>query len=168
MENQKQMPFVTGPEDGKILAVMGGNYRVLVSGQQTGKAFSTIEMLVPPQNGPSPHSHADFSESFYILDGEVEVHSEAGVYSAKKGAYVVIPKGGVVHYFKNVSDQVAKLLCTVVPAGLEDFFQEIGEPVGQGEFLPPPQMNAETLQRIQGLAQSHHQVLYPPDFLDKK
>ncbi|VXC96913.1 hypothetical protein SPHINGO8BC_51225 [Sphingobacterium multivorum] len=29
-----------------------------------------------------------------------------------------------MHYSKNVSDAVAKLLRTVVPAGLEDFFRD--------------------------------------------
>ena len=81
-------------------------------------------MLVPPQNGPSPSSHADFFESLYIVEGEIEVHSQAYVYTAAKGAFVLIPKGGAVHYSKNVSDAVAKLLCTVVPAGLEDFFRD--------------------------------------------
>ncbi|OOQ56582.1 cupin domain-containing protein [Mucilaginibacter pedocola] len=168
MENVRSMPTVVGPDGGKILAVVGGNYRVLVSGQQTGGAFSTIEMLVPPQNGPGPHSHADFFETFYIVDGEVEVHSEAGTYTAKKGAFVLIPKGGVVHYFKNISDQMTKLLCTVVPAGLEEFFEEIGEPVAAGQFLPPPSMNTASLKRIQDIAKSHGQLLYPPDFLDKR
>jgi len=168
MENLKSMPSIIDPDSGKTLAVAGGNYRVLVSGKQTGGAFATIEMLVPPQNGPGPHSHTDFFESFYIVDGEVEVHSEAGTYTAGKGAFVLIPKGGVVHYFKNVSDQMAQLLCTVVPAGLEDFFEAIGEPVAAGQFLPPPTMNAASLQRIQNIAQSHGQVLYPPDFLDKQ
>jgi quercetin dioxygenase-like cupin family protein len=166
MENIKAMPSIVDPDGGKILAVVGGNYRVLVSGQQTCGAFSTIAMLVPPQNGPGPHSHVDFFETFYVVDGVVEVHSEAGTYTARKGAFVLIPKGGVVHYFKNVSDQMAQLLCTVVPAGLEEFFEEIGEPVAAGQFLPPP-MNAESFKRIQDIAQSHGQVLYPPDFLAK-
>jgi len=61
------MPTTVDPDGGKILSVMGGNYRVLVSGHQTGGAFSSIEMLVPPQNGPGPHSHADFFESFISL-----------------------------------------------------------------------------------------------------
>lgn len=168
MENIKPMPTTVNPDGGKILSVLGGNYRVLVSGRQTGGAFATIEMLVPPQNGPGPHSHANFFESFYIVDGEVEVHSEAGTYRAKKGACVLIPKGGVVHYFKNVGDQMAQLLCTVVPAGLEDFFEEIGEPVAAGEFLPPPSMDAVALKRIQEIAQAHGQVLYPPDILQKR
>lgn len=168
MENLKSMPTTVDPDGGKILAVAGGNYRVLVSGQQTGGAFSTIEMLVPPQNGPGPHSHADFFETFYVVDGEVEVHSEAGTYTARKGAFVLIPKGGVVHYFKNVGDQIAQLLCTVVPAGLEEFFEEIGEPVAASQFLPPQPMDAGALARIQDIAEAHGQVLYAPDYLDKR
>jgi quercetin dioxygenase-like cupin family protein len=166
MEN-KRMPITLDPQGGEILSVAGGNYRILVSGKQTNGAFSTIEMLVPPQNGPGPHSHANFYESFYILDGEVEVHSEAGSYTAKKGSYVVVPEGGVVHYFKNVSDKMAQLLCTVVPAGLEEFFEEIGHPVAAGEFPPMQPMDPEAIKNIQAIAQKYGQVLYPPNFLDK-
>ena len=168
MENSKPAPITVGPEGGEILSVVGGNYRVLVSGKQTNGAFSTIEMLVPPQNGPGPHSHANFYESFYILDGEVEVHSEAGSYTALKGSFVLVPEGGIVHYFKNVSNKLARLLCTVVPAGLEEFFEEIGEPVAAGTFLPPPSMNPESMKKLQAIAEKHGQTLYPPDFLEKK
>jgi len=169
MENSKKsMPIIVEPTGGQTLSVVGGNYRVLVSGKQTNGAFSVIDMLIPPQNGPGPHAHANFHESFYIVDGEVEVHSEAGSYTAKKGSFVVVPEGGVVHYFRNVSDKLAHLLCTVVPAGLEEFFEEIGEPVAAGEFLSPPPMNPESIKKLQAIAQKHGQVVYPPDFLDKK
>lgn len=168
MENSKPTPITVDPTGGQILSVVGDNYRVLVSGKQTGGEFSTIEMLVPPGHGPGPHSHANFYESFYIIDGEVEVHSEAGSYTAKKGSFVVIPEGGIVHYFKNVSDKMAQLLCTVVPAGLEEFFEEIGQPAAAGEFLPPPPMNPETIEKLQAIARKYGQAVYPPDFLDKK
>lgn len=168
MKNSKPMPITVDPEGGEILAVVGGNYRVLVSGRQTGGAFSTIEMLVPPQNGPGPHSHASFYESFYIIDGEVEVNSEAGSYIAKKGSFVVVPEGGVVHYFKNVSDNLARLLCIVVPAGLEEFFEEIGEHIAAGQFLPSPPMNPESIKELQAIAQKHGQVVYPSNFFDEK
>lgn len=168
METSKPTPITVDPTGGEILSVAGGNYRVLVSGKQTNGAFSTIEMLVPPQNGPGPHSHANFYESFYIVDGEVEVHSEAGSYTAKKGSFVVVPEGGIVHYFKNVSDLVAKLLCIVVPSGLEEFFEEIGQPATLGEFLPPSPMDPESIKKLQDIAQKHGQILYPPNFLDQK
>ncbi|MET1057370.1 MAG: cupin domain-containing protein [Pedobacter sp.] len=166
MENSKATPITVDPTGGEILSVAGGNYRILVSGKQTNGAFSTIEMLVPPQNGPGPHSHANFYESFYIVEGEVEVHSEAGSYLAKKGSFVVVPEGGIVHYFKNVSDKLAQLLCTVVPAGLEEFFEEIGEPIAAREFLPQPPMDAESIQNLQAIAEKHGQILYPQGFLD--
>jgi quercetin dioxygenase-like cupin family protein len=168
MENSKPAPITVGPKGGEILSIVGDNYRILVSGKQTNGAFSTIDMLVPPQSGPGPHSHTGFYESFYIVDGEVEVHSEAGSYTATKGSFVVIPEGGIVHYFKNVSDKLAHLLCTVVPAGLEEFFEEIGEPVAAGEFLPPPPMDPESVKKLQAIAQKHGQIVYPPNFLDKK
>ncbi|MCE7065778.1 cupin domain-containing protein [Dyadobacter sp. CY326] len=168
MENTKHAPIAVDPEGGEILSVVGGNYRVLISGKQTNGAFATIEMLVPPKNGPGPHSHANFYESFFILEGEVEVHSEAGSYTAKKDSFVVVPQGGIVHYFKNVSDKLARLLCIVVPSGLEEFFEEIGTPVAFGEFIPPQPMDTESIKQIQAIAQKHGQILYPPDFLENK
>jgi quercetin dioxygenase-like cupin family protein len=167
MENSKLAPITVDSQGGEILSVVGGNYRILVSGKQTNGAFATIEMLVPPQNGPGPHSHANFYESFYIIEGEVEVNSEAGSYTAKKGSYVVVPKGGIVHYFKNVSDKLAQLLCTVVPAGLEEFFEEIGAPVAAGEFLPPTPMDPQSVKNLQSIAEKHGQILYPVNFLDR-
>jgi hypothetical protein len=40
------MPMTVEPNGWKILSVMGGNYRVLVSGKQTNEAFSIIDMPV--------------------------------------------------------------------------------------------------------------------------
>ncbi len=43
----------------------------------------------------------------------------------KKGSFVNIPKGRIVHGFKNLSNEPAKFLCTVTLAGLDDLFGEI-------------------------------------------
>ncbi|MGF7078179.1 cupin domain-containing protein [Mucilaginibacter sp. UYCu711] len=165
MDNQKQTPITVGADEGQGLSVMGGTYRILASGKDTGGNFATIDMLIPPGGGPGPHSHADFHETFYVVDGEVEVKSEASTFIARAGAYVVIPKGGIVHGFKNRSAKTAHLLCTVVPAGLEEMFLEMGKPVALGEFLPPPTMDADTQAKMKALAEKYGQKLYPPDFL---
>jgi len=60
-----------------------------------------------------------------------------------------------------------KLLCTVLPAVLKKFFEEIGESVFAVELLPPPPMDLESLKRIQIIAEALGQVLYPPDFLNR-
>jgi quercetin dioxygenase-like cupin family protein len=165
MDDTKANPITVGPQDKQALSIAGGNYRILVSGQETGGAFATIEMLVPPNGGPGPHSHAHFHETFYVVEGEVEVTAEAGSYIAKKGAYVVIPKGGIVHKFKNKSDGIARLLCTVIPAGLEEMFIAMGKPVAAGTFIPPPPMDEEGMKKVTALAAQYGQTLYPPDFL---
>ncbi|GAB3934323.1 cupin domain-containing protein [Mucilaginibacter myungsuensis] len=116
---------------------------MIISGRDTGGEYALIEMLVPPGCGPGPHAHADVQESFYIVDGEVEFTTEQGTYVAKAGTFVNIPKGGLVHFFKNRSNTLVHLLCTVMPAGMEDFFLEVGQPVEAGHFLPPPVMDAE-------------------------
>jgi len=152
-------------EEGQSLSIAGGIYRILISGEQTNGSHAVIEMLVPSGSGPGPHAHKDIQEMFYVVDGEVEFKTEDGKYLAKKGAFVNIPLGGEVHCFKNVSDKMAHLLCTVVPAGLDAFFKEIGQPTEHGKFLPPPNLRPEDIAQLQLIAERYGQKLYPPDFL---
>ena len=166
METHKPSPVALGPEQGETLAVMGSNYRILASGKDTAGTYATFDMLVPPGGGPGPHAHPDIEETFFVVAGEVEVTSESGRYLATAGSFIRIPKGGVVHGFKNKSAAPARLLCTVVPAGLETFFQAIGQPVAPGQFLPPPVLDAAAIQRIQALAAGHGQQVFPPNYLD--
>jgi quercetin dioxygenase-like cupin family protein len=93
MENSNKTLTIVGPQDGQGLSVIGNSYRVVISGKQTEGKYALIEMLVPPGGGPGPHAHADIQESFYVVDGEVEVKSEAGNYTAGKGSFVNIPFG---------------------------------------------------------------------------
>ncbi|HEX9513190.1 MAG TPA: cupin domain-containing protein [Puia sp.] len=165
MENLKPAPITIGAQDGQNLSVVGDTYRILITGKETGGAYAAIDMLIPPNGGPGPHSHADFQESFYVIDGEIEVKSEASTYTAKKGSFVNIPKGGIVHCFKNKTDQIAHLLCVVVPSGLEEFFIEIGKPVAIGTFLALPPMNEEAMKKIQPIVEKYGQKLFPPDYL---
>ena len=167
MANSKKSIQIVEAQDGAGLSLVGDSYRIVISGKETQGAYAVIEMLIPPNGGPGPHAHADFQESFYVLDGAVEVKTEDGTYTAGKGSFLNIPLGGLVHCFKNKTDQVAHLWCVVVPAGLEDFFEEVGKPAPFGTFVPPPPMDPETLKKIQAIAEKHGQQLFPPDYLDK-
>lgn len=152
-------------EQGQTLSVLGDPYRILISGKQTNGNYAVIDMLIQPGGGPVPHAHKDIQEMFYVVEGEVEFKMEGGKYKAKKGSLINIPLAGKVHCFKNTSDSIAHLLCTVVPAGLDDFFKEIGEPIEAGTFLPLPNLNIEELNRIKSKAEKYGITLYPPDFL---
>lgn len=152
---------------GKLLSVVGDTYRIIIPGEQTNGEFAMIDMLIPPGGGPGPHAHASFHESFYIVDGEVEFKTEEGKSIARKGDVITVPKGGAIHSFKNVSDSVAHMLCTVVPAGLDAFFEEIGTPVQAGEFSPPPHLDEQSVKKLIAIAEKYGQQIYPPDYLDR-
>jgi quercetin dioxygenase-like cupin family protein len=163
MQNQL---IITGPEEGEVLAVAGSNYRIVLTGEQTAGQMAIIEMNVPAGSGPVPHEHPSFQESFYVLEGEVEMKTKTGTYTAKKGAIVTIPKDGPVHCFKNVSDVPAKLLCIVAPAGLDEFFRVVGAPLALGE-TPKPLTDADK-QKMKEAAVQYGQTLYPPDYFERQ
>ncbi|MEJ7677958.1 MAG: cupin domain-containing protein [Segetibacter sp.] len=101
-----------------------------------------------------------------MLDGEVEIKTEDGTYTASKGSFATIPSGGLVHGFKNKTDKIAHLWCVVVPAGLEDFFAEVGKPVPFGTFVSPPPMNEEAVKKLTEISEKHGQQIFPPNYLD--
>ena len=166
MENSANQLTTVTADEGKTYSVAGGNYRIVISGRETGGAYAVIEMMVPPNGGPGPHAHAGIQESFYVLDGEVEVKSEKGTYIAKKGSFVNIPTGGMVHCFKNKTDTLARLWCTVMPAGMEDMFAEVGRPTTAGTFLPALPPSPDDLQKMKALGEKYGQQFFPPDYLD--
>jgi quercetin dioxygenase-like cupin family protein len=159
------LPVLTlAPDAGEHLAIAGGTYHVLLSSAQSGGTCAIIEMLIPSGSGPGPH--AGFQESFYVVTGEIVVKTPDQTYTAKAGAFVSIPTGGVVHKFTNEAAVTAHLLCIVVPAGLDRFFQEIGTPVAAGTFLPPSLMTPAAQHHLSAIAAKYGQQLFPPDYLD--
>lgn len=156
-------PIITVNEsEGQKLKIAGGNYRIIISGKQTGGEYAVIEMSVPVGAGPNPHSHADFAETFYVLEGEVSFKSELGSYVAKQHSFINIPKGGIVHGFKNLSDKPAKLLCTVTPAGLDDLFEEMADYLESGSS----NSEIEKKEKINSIFEKYGQKIFPENYLD--
>jgi len=166
MESTDNTIIAVTAEEGPSISMVGDTYRIIVKGEQTNDAYALIDMLIPPGGGPPPHSHVTFQESFYILDGQIEVITKEKKYIATKGSYVNIPFYGPVHKFINKTDKNAHILCLLTPAGMEKMFEEIGKPVAANTFLPPSQMTPEELKQIQSIAEKYGQKLYPPNYLD--
>ena len=158
--------ITTVAQEGPSLSMVGDTYRILIGSEQTSGAYALVDMLIPLKGGPPPHSHSDFQEAFYILDGEIEVITKERKFTATKGSYVNIPFNGPIHKFTNKIDKTAHILCLITPAGMEKMFEEIGKPVAPGTFLPRPKMTPEEQKQVQSIAERYGQTLYPPDYLD--
>ena len=113
----------------------GDTYTILVTGGDTAGRYCLIDMHVPPGGGPPPHRH-DFEENFTLLEGEIEVAFRGAKSVARAGKSVNVP-ANAPHSFANAADTPARLLCLCSPAGLEEFFLEIGVPVATRTTTPP-------------------------------
>ena len=166
--NKKQLKII-GPQEGEAVSVVGDTNRILIAGTSNNGALACIDVMISPGGGPAPHSHPNFQEFFYVIEGVVVVKAEGQEpYIAKKGSFVEIPKGGIVHQFKNETNVTAHLLLLVTPAGLEDLFREIGEPVKWGEFLPMHEPSAQDKEKLEQAAEKRGQQLFPSDYLKSK
>ncbi len=132
------------PGEGHTLVVAGGHYTIKASSEDTGGAYTLIELFLPPLGGPPTHIHEREEESFYILEGTLQFQVGHESLTAGAGAYVKAPPG-VRHAFKNVGATPARVLMLATPAGVEKFFEEISQPEGETA-------SAKTLEKAKKIA----------------
>jgi quercetin dioxygenase-like cupin family protein len=120
------------------VGVVGDTYTILLSGEDTAGRFCLIDMHVPPGGGPPPHRH-DFEETFTVLDGEIELTFRGTTTVARNGETVNIP-ANAPHQFRNSASVPSRLLCICAPAGQDEFFLALGQPVAT-RTAPPPQLD---------------------------
>jgi quercetin dioxygenase-like cupin family protein len=101
----------------------GDLYTWLVTGEESHGACFSMLAVVPPQGGPPPHTHRLEDETFYVLDGTPTFRLADAIVVAGPGDFVNVPKG-IIHNFRNLSDEPMRMILTFTPAGMEKFFQE--------------------------------------------
>ncbi len=145
------------------LGLVGDTYTILVTGEETAGRYTLIDMHVPAGGGPAPHRH-DFEEMFTVLEGEVEVTFRGDTIMAKAGETINVP-ANAPHGFRNISEQPSRLLCMCAPAGQDEFFRLVGEPVN-GRTEPPAPLDSDAqaafVAKAQALAPRFHTELLPP------
>lgn len=117
------------------VSIAGNTYTIVVDGTQTAGRYCLIDMHVLPGGGPPPHRH-DFEEMFTMTEGELEFSFRGETSTICAGSTVNVP-ANAPHAFKNVSGVAARMLCMCSPAGQEEFFLAVGDPVDSRTALPP-------------------------------
>ena len=142
-------PVINRPPQGRTLAIVGDVYRFLATGEDTNGAYALFEAVVLPGGGPPPHVHSREEEAFYVLEGELVFYVGEERHVMTAGMFANMPVG-TRHAFKNESNQPAKMLISVAPAGLERMFFEVGVPLPSGATtaLPPTRAEIEKLLAI--------------------
>ena len=157
---------IARPDDDQSLphiGLVGDTYTILVAGQDTDGKYTLIDMHVPPGGGPPPHRH-DFEEMFTVLDGEVRVTFRGQTITARAGETINVP-ANAPHAFTNATSAPSRLLCLCAPAGQEEFFTLVGQPVASRTEAPPPlspDEQAAFIARSTSLAPQFKTDLLPP------
>ncbi len=137
--------------------------RIHSDGEQTGDRSALLESIAPSGHQPPPHVHHHEDETFFVLEGELTVHTptDAIVVGPGESAFAV---RGVPHTFAVTSPGAARFLVTSTPAGFERFVEAFGTPA-ERDALPvldgPP--DAERLARV--AAEHGIDLLGPPGML---
>ena len=139
---------------GKKLDVGDEEFSVKISSRDTGGAFTVMAGLVPAMGGPPLHRHLHQDEWFYIVDGEFLFEADGKKIHAGPGDTVFLPHG-TSHTLQNVGNQAGHTVVTVVPGGLDLFFEEASTAMSDGAKPDPAAM--EKLFKKYGL-----ELLGPP------
>jgi hypothetical protein len=70
------------------------------------------------------HLHLDQDEWWYVLEGEYLFEVDGAQLKASSGA-TVLARRGTRHTFQNIGTTEGRVLVTVVPGGLDLFFEEL-------------------------------------------
>ena len=146
-------PLMIASGEGRPVHVLGADLTIRVSSRDTDGAFAVFEGRVPPREGPPLHRHPGQDESFYIVEGEFRFEVEGQDIYASAGATVVAPRGSS-HTFQNIGSRLGKIVTTVVPGGLDLFFEDI-EAVA-------PRGTAPDLAKLLPVFQKHGQEFLGP------
>jgi len=126
--------------EGTQVYVFGNPQYHKVVGADTGEQVFEWVDNIPPGSGIPPHVHTKEDEIFRILQGEVEIKIDGKATILKEGDMAFAPKN-LVHSWKVVGKQKAKMWVSAFPSGMEHMFHELKD-------LPPGPPDPKKLAEI--------------------
>jgi mannose-6-phosphate isomerase-like protein (cupin superfamily) len=127
--------------DGRPFTVGPSRVEVKVEGTETDGRFSMIQWEFPP-GAPAPpqHIHHDASETFYVIEGELEFPLGDRVVQVGPGCSLHIP-AGTAHTISNPGAVLARALEIFCPGSLMGLVEEMGRIFSDG--FPPDQKRVQ-------------------------
>ena len=110
--------------EGKVIYVLGNEITVKIPSRVTGGAYTVFEGRTLPQHGPPLHRHRDQDEFWYILEGKFLFEVDGQKIEAGPGDTVLAPRGSA-HTFQNTGTTAGRMVATMIPGGIDYFFEEL-------------------------------------------
>ena len=129
--------------DHPLVEDRGTGLRMVAPGSLTDGRFGLVEYRLGPRSGgAAPHYHQTFSESFYVLSGQLTLYADGAWRPYRPGDFALVHERGV-HGFRNDGDEPASFLILFAPGiAREQFFAEMAELRRSGRTPTPEEMTA--------------------------
>ncbi|MBM3620639.1 MAG: cupin domain-containing protein [Alphaproteobacteria bacterium] len=125
---------IVGPQAGQALNVLGAPMLVKSAGA-AGPLF-VADHEVPAGYGVPPHVHDHDDESFFVIEGELTLDTDAGARVAGAGSFIFAPAGSR-HGYRNETARAARVLVLSSSASrLAPMFQDLDRLTARGNFAP--------------------------------
>lgn len=127
---------------GRVYQVLADSVRMLIRHDQSG-AYELFELTGPCESGPPPHAH-DWSESYYVISGTVDVMANGQWRSLRAGEFLHVP-GEVSHAYR-ITSQQAQIIVTTDRKGASAFFAAVDVAMREPDC---------SMERVVGIALAH-------------
>ena len=107
--------------------MLGTQARFLCEGRSANSVHSLMEVTLPRDGGPPPHTHA-WDEAYFVTESGVQYTVGEQRFTATVGDFVCT-QGGVMHGFRGASQQPARVLVFDAPAHAGAFFKRVDHEV---------------------------------------
>ncbi len=123
--------LVVHPGEGDSVNFGGFGVDFKVDRASTGGSVAIVEHPIDARRLVPPHTHTREDELSYVLSGRIGARIGDEYAEAYAGCYVFKPRN-VPHTFWNPTDQPARILEIIVPAGFDEYFHEISRLFASG------------------------------------
>ena len=124
-------PMVVRPGEGRVTVDGPVGVVEILHGRRSDGVISIVEHPIVPGVLVPPHTHTDFDEWSYVLEGRVGARIGDQEFTAEPGSYILKPRR-IMHAFWNAGPAPARIIEIITPAGFEDFFAGVGEMLRAG------------------------------------
>ena len=141
------MTFLTRRGEGPSFPYAGEPMYVLSGSEREPAGFAASEISIPANfKGPVPHSHDEFDEAIYVMEGRLLVWGDKEPAEAGPGSMFSVPRGHR-HGFANPFDSPALVLGIWAPAAPAlALMREIGAAL-RPDAPPDPDVMREIYER---------------------
>ena len=115
-------------EQGTALQVLGDAVTVKVASDDSPHGLAIVTVEVPPGSGTPCVTHAVEEEVYFVLDGELLMHTPTEKHLLKPGDMVHLPPL-TPHGYRNPGERPARFLAWTVGGPMDRFFVKMAERV---------------------------------------